>query len=85
MALAAAVARSKTFFGVAVSDSTRPPAIRLRENEADASLQVLLPLDPGAELPTWATRLIQGGYPIVRGGEVDRGKLLRWTRLLQSL
>lgn len=85
MALAVAVGQSSRFFGVAVSEGARPPAVRVRENDAEASLQVLLPIDAEAELPGWAAPLVSGGYPIVRGGEVDRGKLLRWTRLLQSI
>ncbi len=42
MALAAAISQSKTFFGVAVSGETRPPGIRLRENEASSSLELLM-------------------------------------------
>lgn len=85
MALAVAIAQSATFFGVAVSPESRPPAVRVRENEPTASLQLLLPVEPTDELPGWTAPLIAGGYPIVRGGKVDQSKLLQWVRLLQSI
>jgi S1-C subfamily serine protease len=85
MALAVAISQSRTFFGVAVSPKTRPPAVRLRENEASTSLQLMLPIEVAADLPTWATVVEKAGYPIVRGGEVTQESLLRWVRLLQSI
>lgn len=85
MALAVAVSQSKIFFGSAVSPQARPPAVRIRENEPTASLQVLLPIKEGDELPTFSAGLIQGGYPVVRGGDVDQQALLRWVRLLQAI
>ncbi len=85
MALAVAVSQSKVFFGAAVSHRARPPAVRIRENQASASLQVLLPIESDDDLPTWSSGLIQAGYPIVQGGEVDRLTLLRWVRLLQAI
>jgi S1-C subfamily serine protease len=85
MALAVAISQSTTFFGVAVSSDSRPPAVRVRENEPTASLQLLLPVEPAEDLPSWTAPLIAGGYPIVRGGKIDQAKLLQWVRLLQSI
>ncbi|TWT94395.1 PDZ domain-containing protein [Stieleria varia] len=86
MALAVAMSDSRTFFGVAVSAKTRPPAVRLRENEPDRSLQLLLPIESDDELPSWGAALSKAGYPIVQGGiTCDRTDLLRWIRLLQTI
>ncbi len=85
MALAVAISQSSTFFGVAVSPKTRPPGVRLRENEASASLQLLLPLDVGEELPPWSATVQRAGYPVVRGGQITNSSLLKWVRLLQSI
>ena len=85
MALAVAISQSSTFFGASVSAETRPPAIRLRENEPASSLQVLIPVESEDELPTWSAGIQSAGYPIVRGGEVDKPTLLNWVRLLQAI
>lgn len=85
MALAVSMSASRTFFGVSVSEKARPPAVRLRENEPDQSLQILLPIEGEDELPTWGTALAQAGYPIVYGGKTDGEILLQWVRLLQTL
>ncbi|QDT12445.1 PDZ domain-containing protein [Planctomycetes bacterium K23_9] len=85
MALAVAISASETFFGVAISHEARPPAVRLRENEADASLQLLLPIKSADDLPTWGTALQKSGYPVVFGGATDSQRLLKWVRLLQSI
>ena len=85
MALAVAISQSSTFFGVAVSPKTKPPAVRLRENEASTSLQVLLPVEVNDDLPPWCVAIERAGYPVVRGGEVSEMTLLRWVRLLQSI
>ncbi len=85
MALAVAISQSSTFFGVAVSPKTRPPAVRLRENEASASLQLLLPMEADEDLPPWSVAIERAGYPVVRGGKVSEITLLRWVRLLQSI
>ncbi|MGB7344106.1 MAG: PDZ domain-containing protein [Pirellulaceae bacterium] len=85
MALAVAISASETFFGVAISHEARPPAVRLRENEADASLQLLLPIESADDLPTWGTALEKAGYPIIFGGATDGDRLLKWVRLLQSI
>ena len=85
MALAVAISQSSTFFGVAVSSETRPPAIRLRENEPATSLQVLMPIETEDDLPAWGAGIKRSGYPIVFGGELDKQMLLNWVRLLQSI
>ena len=85
MALAVAISQSSTFFGVAVSNETRPPAIRLRENEPATSLQVLMPVETEDDLPSWGAGIKRSGYPIVLGGELDKQTLLNWVRLLQSI
>lgn len=85
MALAVGIAESRTFAGVAISDKTRPPGIRIRDNEPSAPLQLLLPISPDAELPAWGKALESRGYPIVRGGAVTPQTLLRWTRGLQTI
>ncbi|NND99374.1 MAG: PDZ domain-containing protein [Pirellulaceae bacterium] len=85
MVLAVAISASETFFGAAMSAQSRPPAVRLRENEADSSLQVLLPIKTEDDLPTWGTTLKKVGYPIVLGGDTDEATLLKWVRLLQMI
>ncbi|TWU60539.1 Periplasmic serine endoprotease DegP precursor [Rubripirellula tenax] len=85
MALAAAISQSKTFFGVAVSGETRPPAVRLRENEPSASLQVMMPVENENALPTWSASIKSAGYPVVLGGKIKRLGLLDWVRLLQAI
>lgn len=85
MALAVAISNSNTFFGVGVSDESRPPAVRLRENEPSSSLQVMFPIKTKDDLPTWSVTLAKTGYPIVLGGDTDGDILLRWVRLLQSI
>ncbi|MEE2936672.1 MAG: PDZ domain-containing protein, partial [Planctomycetota bacterium] len=85
MALAVAVSQSSTFFGVAVSAETRPPAMRLSENSPSAALQLLIPIKREDELPGWAAAVEKAGYPIVRGGEIQELTLLQWTRLLQAI
>ncbi len=84
MALAVAISQSKTFFGVAISPKTRPPAVRLRENEATASLQLLLPISQDDEMPPWAAAIEKAGYPVVLGGQTTPLSLLKWVRLLQA-
>ena len=84
MALAVAISQSKTFFGVAISPKTRPPAVRLRENEATASMQLLLPIDQRDELPGWAAAIEKAGYPVVLGSQTTPLSLLKWVRLLQA-
>ncbi|TWU34564.1 Periplasmic serine endoprotease DegP precursor [Novipirellula aureliae] len=85
MAVAVALSSNHTFYGVAVAAKTRPPAVRLRENDAEASLQILLPIASKDELPTWAPTLQKTGFPVVRGGEVTQEDLLTWVRGLQAI
>lgn len=85
MALAVAMTESRTFAGVAVSAKTRPPMIRIRENDPAAPLQLLLPIGSDEELPSWAKPLVGRGYPIVRGEAASRETLLRWTWCLQAI
>ena len=86
MALAVAVSESKTFFGVAIHHQSRPPAVRLKENEPSASMQLLLPILNKDDYPNWAAAVEKAGYPIVLGGgAMERGDLLKWVRLLQAI
>jgi len=85
MALAVAVSQSSTFFGVSVSPKTRSPAMRVKENDPSASLQILLPLASEKELPEWSRGIKKAGYPVVLGGETDMTTLLNWVRLLQAI
>lgn len=85
MVIAMALSDRKNFDGIAVSDQTRPPAVRLRENEPDRSLQLLLPIENVDDGPTWLAPLSKAGYPVTLGGELQFDDLLRWTRLLQSI
>ncbi len=85
MVLAVAISQSNIFFGAAVSPKTRPPAVRMRENEPSASLQLLMPVESADDLPPWSAAIEKAGYPIVLGGKTDGITLLRWTRLLQAI
>ena len=85
MALAVALSRRQLFHGAAVSIKTRPPRIRLPENQGEGSFQLMLSLAEGEAMPDWIPPLKKAGYPVVTGAEVDQSKLLRWVRLLQSL
>ena len=85
MALAVAVSQSSTFFGVSVSPLTRSPAMRVKENNPSASLQILLPISSEKELPEWSTAIKKAGYPVVLGGDTDAVTLLNWVRLLQAI
>jgi len=85
MALAVAISQSRTFFGVSVSAETRPPAIRMRENEPGSSLQLLLPVESEDDLPAWGAAIQTAGYPIVHSAELDAETLLNWVRLLQAI
>lgn len=85
MAVAASISQSETFFGVAVSEKTRPPAVRLRENEPASSLQILVPVDSEDDLPSWGPAIQRAGYPIVLGGDLQMEDLLRWVRTLQAI
>lgn len=83
MVVAIALSDRKPFKGIAFSASAKPPAVRLRENEPDNALRLLLPIESFDEGPTWLTPLKTSGYPVVLGGLLDEQALLRWARLLQ--
>lgn len=85
MALAVAISQSSTFFGVSVSPKTRNPAVRIKDNDPSASLQILLPLSSEKDLPEWSLAIKKAGYPVVLGGDTDSTKLLNWVRLLQAI
>lgn len=85
MVMAVAISQSSTFFGAAISPKTRPPAVRVRENEPSASLQLLMPVESDDDLPAWTATIKKAGYPVVLGGKTDRITLLRWARLLQAI
>ncbi|MDA8745872.1 PDZ domain-containing protein [Rubripirellula amarantea] len=85
MALAVAFSQSERFFGVAVAAESRPPAVRLRQNEPSTSLQIFMPTSTKDELPTWSAAVEQAGYPIILGGNAKDKDVLRWVRLLQTL
>ncbi|MCA9135794.1 MAG: PDZ domain-containing protein [Planctomycetales bacterium] len=85
MVIAIALSDRKNFSGIAVSADTKPPAVRLRENEPDRSLEILIPIDSLDEGPTWLAPLATAGYPISLGGKCELADLLRWVRLLQTI
>ena len=85
MAIAASISQSETFFGVAFAKDTRPPAVRLRENEPASSLQIMMPVKEEEDLPGWISAIKNAGYPVVLGDDVDEQVLLRWCRLLQAI
>ncbi len=85
MAIAVALAKRQIFSGVAVSSKSRPPAIRLAENDGQGSFQMMLPSSAKGEIPGWAEVMIKAGYPVVSGGETSQESLLQWVRLLQVI
>ncbi len=85
LAMASAILRPGTFAGLSVSPAVRPPAIRLRENDPAAPLQLWLPsAAPGDEEPGWAGSLEQLGYPVLRG-QADPKSVLTWVRSLARI
>ncbi len=82
MAIAVAITEKRTFAGVAVSSKTRPPAVRLTENDPESPLQFLM---SGDELPSWAAPLKKAGYPLIADDQIDQERLLSWVRLLQAI
>ncbi|MEM6470261.1 MAG: PDZ domain-containing protein [Planctomycetota bacterium] len=85
MVIAIALSDRKQFTGIAFSADSKPPAVRLRENEPDHSIRLMLPIESVEDGPTWLAPLKANGYPIVLGGTLGKADLLRWTRLLQTL
>ncbi|MGV3486623.1 MAG: PDZ domain-containing protein [Planctomycetaceae bacterium] len=84
MAMAVAIGRSGTFAGLAIQPDVSPPAIRLRENEPSAPLQVFLRGASNPDEPAWAAALVKNGYPVLRGDDQDE-TLLRWIRSLPRM
>jgi S1-C subfamily serine protease len=85
MVIAIALSDRKNFAGVALSEEAKPPAVRLRENEPDRALEILVPIDSISDGPTWLTPIAAAGYPVSLGGEITPADLLRWARLLQTI
>ncbi|WP_168565731.1 trypsin-like peptidase domain-containing protein [Crateriforma spongiae] len=85
MALAAGLSLVHRFGGIALSDKTRPPAIRVKENDPETAVHVLLPISDDDSLPTWGTALRRAGYAIINAKPLDRAGLLRWVRQLQAI
>lgn len=85
LAIAMGLSDRSEFNGIAVSAKTKPPAVRLRENQPESALRLLLPIGSPDDAPTWSTPLQQAGYPIETAGELNRTKLLNWVRLLQII
>ncbi len=81
MAMAVAMSRPGKFSGLTVTPESKPPAIRLRENDAAAPLQVLIRSTSDVEAPAWLTPLKRLGFTVWQ--EVGEQELiLRWTRML---
>nr|WP_286177749.1 PDZ domain-containing protein [Rhodopirellula sp. JC639] len=85
MVIAIALSDRKNFSGIAVAADAKPPAVRLRENEPDRALEIMLPIDSLDDGPTWLAPLATAGYPISLGGDTGPDDLLRWVRLLQTI
>lgn len=85
LAIASAILRPGTFGGLSVSPDSRPPAIRLRENDPAAPLQLRLSqAKDRADKPDWTASLERLGYPVLLG-EADSKSLLTWVRLLARI
>jgi S1-C subfamily serine protease len=84
MAMAMAISRSGTFSGLAVHPEVKPPAIRLRENDPSAPLQLLLRGDSTTDEPSWSAVLEKTGYAVLRGDE-NAATLLNWVRSLPRI
>lgn len=85
LAIAMGLSDRSQFNGIAVSAKTKPPAVRLRENQPESALRLLLPIESADDAPTWSAPLKQAGYPIETAGGLNRTSLLNWVRLLQII
>ncbi len=81
MAMAVAMSRPGKFSGLMVTPASKPPAIRLRENDAAAPLQILIRSKADEEAPAWMTPLSRLGFT-VQQETGDQELILRWTRML---
>ncbi len=84
MAMAAAIGRPGVFSGLSVQSEVTPPAIRLRENDPSAPLQLLIRGDKSVDEPSWAAALEKSGFAVLRGDDKDE-TLLRWVRSLPRI
>lgn len=84
IAIATALLRSGVFSGLSVSQDIRPPAIRLRENDPTAPLQILVPRVDDEDAPGWIGALEKVGFPVLRPGD-DTKTLLQWVRSLSLI
>lgn len=85
MALVAAVTQKESLGGVLSKSDIRPPAIRLRENDVNAPVQVALPIGTDDDLPKWAGILPKIGFSVVRTGDLDQATTLAWVRTLSRI
>lgn len=85
MALAASLSTENVFAGVAISNQTQPPAVRLRKDGPPRLLRVLIPLPPEAEVPFWAETLRRIGCPLQTSPTLNRELCLQWTRSLLAM
>ncbi len=84
MAMAVAIGRAGTFAGISVNPDVTPPAIRLRENDPSAPLQLFLRGATSPDEPLWAAALEKTGYAVLRGDDKPE-TLLRWIRSLPRI
>jgi len=84
IALATALLRSGTFSGLSVSPEIRPPAIRLRENDPAAPLQMMIPTSDDEDATGWIGSLEKVGFPVLRSAS-DATTLIQWVRTLSLI
>ncbi|WP_236696119.1 trypsin-like peptidase domain-containing protein [Rhodopirellula islandica] len=85
MALGASLSTENVFSGVAISNETEPPAIRLRKDGPPRLLRVLIPSPPNSEMPFWAATLRRIGCPLQTTLTLNRDLCLQWTRSLLAM
>ena len=84
MAMAVGIGRAGTFSGLSVNPDVTPPAIRLRENDPSAPLQLFLRGATSPDEPSWAAALEKTGYAVLRGDDKPE-TLLQWVRSLPRI
>ncbi|MEL6898352.1 MAG: PDZ domain-containing protein, partial [Planctomycetota bacterium] len=84
MAIAVGMTQKQKFRGVCAPPDSTPPALPIGQNDPTTPVQFLLPMDESSSPEGWAERLIQGGYPIIRGGKT-KAEILRWIQTLQRI
>ncbi|MEO9596071.1 trypsin-like peptidase domain-containing protein [Rhodopirellula bahusiensis] len=85
MALGASLSTTNVFAGVAISNETEPPAVRLRKDGPPRLLRVLIPNPPDSELPFWAETLRRIGCPLQTTLTLNRDLCLQWTQSLLAM